>query len=217
VTDKDIESAYGSSINQQKTQNKYAYQSRVNELYYTKLQENSQGVYKGYLLVGQFSRNIELKPQPKDPAYPTNIGNPAAIAADKQYAKDFITNLYNQVQAHKITWDQAAAMEKADPQIGTNMYPSLSHSGPFDTSKYINSSVLVPSSALQQIQKLKSGQTSKPFVVTVTSTVGDDNKTFESYYLVVRMDHSSGGGNATMSFVQELTQAKKKLGYKVYV
>jgi hypothetical protein len=216
VTDNDIEAAYGSSINQQKTQNKYAYQSRVNDLYYAKLQAKNQGVYKGYLLVGQFSRNIELRPQPKDPAYPTNIGNPVAIAADKQYAKDFITNLYDQIQARKITWDQAATMEKADLEIGTNMYPSLSHSGPFDTAKNLNSSVLVPTSAQVQIQKLKAGQTSKPFVVTVVSTVGNENKSFESYYLVVRMDSSSGGGS-TQTFVQEVTQAKKKLGYKVYV
>jgi hypothetical protein len=167
--------------------------------------------------VGQFSRNIALQPQPKDQqSFPTNVGNPAAIAADKQYAKDFITNLYNQIQARKITWDQAAVMEKADPQIGINMYPSLSHSGPFDTSKYINSSLLVPPSALQQIQKLKPGQTSKPFVVTVTSTVGNDNESFDSYFLVVRMDSSNGGGS-NMTFVQELTQAKKKLGYKIYV
>ncbi|HYH36485.1 MAG TPA: hypothetical protein VD706_03230, partial [Candidatus Saccharimonadales bacterium] len=124
ITDQDIRTAYGSTINQQKTQNLYAYQSRVNDLYYKKLQENNQGIYKGYLLAAHFNRNIELQPQPENQqSFPTNAGNPAAIAADKQYAKDFITNLYNQVKARKITWDQAAQMERADPQIGLNMYP----------------------------------------------------------------------------------------------
>lgn len=214
VTDKDIQDAYGSSIDQQKTQNKYAYQSRVNDLYYEKLQNDNQGVYKGYLLVAHFSRNIALQPQGQETLQHTNVGNPKAIAEDKKYAKDFITNLYNKIKAHQITWDQAAAMEKADPRIGTNMY-SLTHSGPFDTSKFTNSLILAPS-ALQQVRKLKNGQISKPFVVTVTTTVGSSNDSFESYYLVVRMDHSSGGGS-DVNFLQEIDQAKQKLEYKVYV
>ncbi|HYH36430.1 MAG TPA: hypothetical protein VD706_02945, partial [Candidatus Saccharimonadales bacterium] len=68
----------------------------------------------------------------------------------------------------------------------------------------------------QEIQKLKPGQTSKPFVVSVTTTVGSSNKHFESYFLVVRMDSATGGGK-NRSFLQEMTQAKQKFGYKIYV
>lgn len=213
VTDKDIQIAYGSSIQRQKNENKYAYQFQVNELYYNKLQNYTQGVYKGYLLVAHFSRNIALQPQAQS-SFPTNDGNQAAIDADKKYAKDFITKLYNQIESHKITWDQAAQMEKADPRIGTNMY-SLTHSGPFDTSKATNS-LLVPYSAMQQINKLKAGQTSRPFAVTVTTTVGSSNDSFESYFLVVRLDSKYGGGSY-MSTLQKIDQAKDKLGYKIYV
>lgn len=211
VSDQDLVAAYGPVINTLKKDNQYSYQLQVNQLYFDKLQTYNQGVYKGYLLVAHFSRNIVLQP---DASGDTNT-DPAAVAADKKYAQDFITNLYNQINAGKITWDQAAQMQQADPIIGLRMYPSLSQSGPFDTSK-APVSLFTPSSAQQQLRTMKPGQTSKPFVVKVTNTVGNKNQTFESYFLVVKMD-SSSGGKSSANFQQELQQAKKQFGYKVNV
>jgi hypothetical protein len=213
VSDKDLQTAYGPVIETLKKNNEYSYQLQVNQLYFDKLQTYNQGVYKGYLLVGHFSRNIVLQP---DSASGQVIStNSAAVAADKKYAQDFLTNLYNQIKAGKITWDQATQMEKDDPTIGTNMYPSLSHSGPFDASK-APISLFTPASAQEQLSKIKAGQISKPFVVSVTDSVGTDGQTFESYFLVVKMD-STAGGKSGVGFQEELQQAKQRLGYKINV
>jgi len=213
VSDKDLQTAYGPVIEMLKKNNEYSYQLQVNQLYFDKLQTYNQGVYKGYLLVGHFSRNIVLQP---DAAAGQVISTDSpAVAADKKYAQDFLTNLYNQIKAGRITWDQAAAIEKADPTLGENMYSSLSHSGPFDASR-APISLFAPASAQEQLSKLKKGQISKPFVVSVTNSVGTDGQTFESYFLVVRMD-STAGGKSGVGFQEELQQAKQRLGYKVNV
>jgi hypothetical protein len=213
VTDQDIQTAYGTTINLLKEDNKYSYQLQVNQLYFDRLQTYNQGVYKGYLLVGHFSRNIVLQPDASGQIAATDT---ASVAADKKYAQDFITNLYKQIRTGKITWDQAAAMEKADPTLGQGMYSSLSHSGPFNTSE-APVPLFAPASAQQQLRQIKPGQTSKPFAVSVTNSVGaNSDQTFESYFLVVRMD-SSAGGKSDVGFQQQLQQAKQRLGYKVNV
>lgn len=211
VTDEDLVATYGPVINTLKKNNQYSYQLQVNQLYFDKLQTYNQGIYKGYLLVAHFSRNIVLQP---DASGDTNTDQ-AAVAADKKYAQDFITNLYNQIKAGKITWDQAAQMQQADPILGLRMYGTLSQSGPFDTSR-APVSLFTPPSAQQQLRNIKPGQISKPFVVKVTNTVGNKNQSFESYFLVVKMD-SSSGGQSSANFQQELQQAKKQFGYKVNV
>lgn len=213
VSDQDLQTAYGPVIETLKKNNGYSYQLQVNQLYFDKLQTYNQGVYKGYLLVGHFSRNIVLQPDASGQIAATDS---AAVAADKKYAQDFLTNLYKQIKAGKVTWDQAAAMEKADSTLGQGMYSSLSHSGPFDTSK-APVPLFAPDSAQQKLRQIKPGQTSKPFVVSVTNSVGmNSDQTFESYFLVVRMD-SSAGGNNDLNFQQQLQQAKQRLGYKVNV
>lgn len=213
VSDKDLQTAYGPVIETLKKNNEYSYQLQVNQLYFDKLQTYNQGVYKGYLLVGHFSRNVVLQPDASGQIPATDS---AAVAADKKYAQDFLMNLYKQIKAGKITWDQAAAIEKADPTLGQSMYSSLSHSGAFDTSK-APVPLFAPVSAQQQLRQIKPGQTSKPFVVSVTNSVGlNSDQTFESYFLVVRMD-SSAGGKTDLNFQQQLQQTKQRLGYKVNV
>src|SRR5262249_40624548 len=137
VTDQDIQAQYGPTTNlsKEKKDDPYSYQAQVNSAYFDKLQHQYDGEYKGFLLVTQFSRYIPARPV--TPALKTAIpqmGDQLAIDADKQYAQDLINNLYKQIQSGKITWEQAAQMEKNDPRVGTTIYPALSHSGPFDTS-----------------------------------------------------------------------------------
>lgn len=210
VTVQDVKDAYGASIEQESNKNPYSYQLQVNQLYFDKLQEYNQGVYKGNLLVAQFSRNIILSPTTTP-----NLNN-SALIADKAYAKNFITNLYNQVKAGELSWDQAANIERQDPKLGESVYPTLSHSGPFDTS--VNPVALfTPASAREQLRKLKPGEISQPFAVSVMNSVNiNDKQPFESYYLVVEVS-SSAGGKAKTDFQQELTAAKKQFGYKVNV
>lgn len=217
VTDKDVEAVSGLSaagLSSLKTMSKYSYQAQVNSAYSNKLSNQYQGVYKGYVLVAHFSRYIPDQPvTPQLHAAIPQMGDAGAIASDKKYAQDFINNLYDQIKAHKITWDQAAQMEINDPTIGTNMYPALSHSGPFDTAKAEQPLFIAPS-AQAKVSTLKDGQVTKPFVVSVYNPSTGQN--FESYFLVVRMD-STSGGHATGSFSQYLTQSKKRLDYKVNV
>lgn len=221
ISDQDISAAYGPNITKQKTSNKYAYQNKVNQLYFNKLAAYNQGIYKGNLLVAHFSRNIPYDSPllAEQKANDPSIGNQADVAADKKYAQKFITNLYDQLQAGKITWSQAVQAEHNDPVVGEKAYASLSHSGAFDTSSTSvqRNGLLGAASIRQQISNIKPGQTSKPFAVRVSNSINPKSKaTAESYFLIVKMD-SSAGGHSNVNFEQELDQAKQQLGYKVYV
>lgn len=201
----------------QKT-NPFGYQTCVNQLYFTKLGDKNEGIYKGKALIANFSRYIPY-PSPlleKEKALNPKIGDSAAIAADKAYAKAFITNLYNQIKSGKISFDQAIQMEHNDPQVGVKAYPSLAHSGTFN-GRISQDSLISADSIRQKIANMKPGETTKPFaVVSGGSEPLAGDPTGETYFLVVKMDQVSGGHGKT-SFDQELQQAKKKLGYKVNV
>lgn len=214
VTQADINAAGCPS---QKT-NPFGYQTCVNQLYFTKLGNNNEGIYKGKALITNFSRYIPY-PSPlleQEKALNPKIGDSAAIAADKAYAKAFITDLYNQIMSGKITFDQAIQMEHADPQVGEQAYPSLAHSGSFDG--LISQDNLISANSIRQkITSMKPGEITKPFAVVSGGSkplAGDSSG--ETYFLVVDMEQISGGHGKT-SFDQELQQAKKKLGYKVNV
>lgn len=197
----------------------YARQLQINQLYFNRLQTQNEGLYKGELIVANFSRYVAYQSPllSEQKAMDSNIGNPAAIAADKQYAQSFITNLYNEIHAGKITFSQAEQIEQNDPRVGEAVYPTLPHSGAFDTSdpNQIRNGLIQTASIKQQVHDIKSGATSKPFVVKVPNSTTNDS-TAESYFLIARMN-SSSGGNSNMSFSQELAQAKKQYGYKVNV
>ena len=158
VTNKDVEAVIGSNAAQLKTTNPYSYQLNVNQLYFDRLQAYNRGIYKGKLLVAHFSRFIEARPDPNrnKAAFP-QFGDPTAIAKDKKYAQDFITKLYDQLQAGKITWSQAIQAEHSDPILGENGYPALSHSGSFDTSQQ-QEPLFVATSALGQVPQDKAGR-----------------------------------------------------------
>ncbi len=220
VTDQDLVSLYGPDISKQKNSNPYAYQSNVNIVYFDKLSAYNAGYYKGELLVANFSSNIAFDSPILDLQKATNplIGNAEAVAKDKKYAKDFITKLYNQVKSGQITFDQAIQKEHNDPQVGLKAYPTLPHSGPFDTSNVGlgGTALILPESIKPRISKMKAGQLSSPFPVTVNNSLKNKNIKTESYYLVVRMD-SNLGGHSGLTYDQYLAQSKKDLGYKVYV
>jgi hypothetical protein len=219
VIDKDVAAQYP-DINYQKAHNKYAYQSNVNTVYFNKLAAYNSGLYQGKLLVANFSRHIAFQSPFLDIQEATDplLGNPAAVAADKQYAHDFITKLYNQVKTHQITFDQAIQMEHNDPQVGLKAYQTLSHSGPFNTSNvYLGATGLImPKSIQSKINNMKAGQLSAPFVVRVSNSLRDKNVTTDSYYLVVQMD-STKSSHSGLTVNQYFAQAKKRLGYMIYV
>ncbi|HEX5797508.1 MAG TPA: hypothetical protein VFX86_03910 [Candidatus Saccharimonadales bacterium] len=215
VTDKELAASYDKDTLKQKTDYKYAYQNKLNQLYLSKLQAHNNGVYKGKMLVANFSNHVAYEPAlPEDKERDPLLGDPKAIAKDKKYAKDFITDLYNKITSGEITFDQAIKMEHADPRLGKEAYTSLSHSGSFDTSLRPQP-VFNVASIRQKINNIKAGEITKPFVVRVSNSLEGDS-TAESYYLVVKMDQTSGSYTG-MDFTQYLDQAKQRLGYKVYV
>jgi len=216
VTEKDLVAQYGNATKQQKSSNKYIYQNKENQLYLQKIQVYNYGIYKGKYLIGNFSRHVEFQPVlPEDKIHDPNLGKPAAIAKDKAYAQDFLTQLYDQIKSGKITFDQAIQKERNNPKIGVKAYPSLPHSGPFDTSSGPNYAVLKPTSTRQKINDIKEGEITAPFVVRVGNSL-EGNSTAESYFLVVDMEKSSHS-YTDIYFTQYLEQAKQKFGYKVYV
>ncbi|HET7673141.1 MAG TPA: hypothetical protein VFK11_01350, partial [Candidatus Saccharimonadales bacterium] len=166
-------------------------------------------------LITNFSRYIKFEQSlPEDDGGSSKFGNPKAIAKDKKYAKDLINQLYNQINSGEITFEQAIQIENNDPVLGKNVYQSLPHSGSFDTTKDLNGT-LWASSIRQKINDLKAGETTKPFVVRVANST-DARTTVESYFLVVRMDETSGSYSG-MDFKDYLEQSQKRLGYKIYV
>ena len=216
VTDKELSAQYGKSTLKQKTTFKYAYQNKLNQAYFAELQAHSNGIYKGKMLVANFSRHIQFYPTlPEDKTNDPKLGNPNAIAKDKKYAQDFITKLYDEINSGKITFDQAIQAEHNDPKVGMVAYPSLAHSGSFDTT-HLPNPVLYVSSIRQKVNGIKAGEITKPFAVRVKTSWGEKSKTAESYFLVIKMDETSGSASG-VDFSQYLEQAKKRLNYHVYV
>jgi hypothetical protein len=211
VSSQDRDVAYGKDINTQKNHQKFYYQRKINELYFRKLAAFNKGIYKGEYLIANFGRNVSY-PSPllaEDEAANPNLGNLSAIAADKKYANNFITKLYNQITNHKMSFDQAIKAEHKDPEVGVEAYPTQPHSGSFDTSNGYGS-FLTANLTYKKLRITKQGTMTKPFVPS-----NADNGTIGSYYLVIRMDESRGGSN--VSFDQSLKQAKQKYGYKINV
>ncbi|HEX5456538.1 MAG TPA: hypothetical protein VFW77_04190 [Candidatus Saccharimonadales bacterium] len=216
VTDKELADKYGKETLPQKTEFKYAYQNKLNQLYFSKLSAYNDGVYKGKFLIANFSQHIQVYPTlPEDRMHDPKLGNAAAIAADKKYAEDFITDLYNKITSGKITFDQAIKLEHNDPRVGLKAYPELEHSGSFDTT-YTPRQIINNPSIREKINSIKAGETTKPFVVRVSNSLADPKSTVESYFLVVHMDQTSGSYTGT-DFGQYLKQAKERLDYKIFV
>jgi hypothetical protein len=216
VSDKELTKQYGKSALKQKTTFKYAYQNKLNQVYFAKLQAHSNGIYKGKMLVANFSRHIQTFPSlPEDKMKDPQLGNPAAIAKDKKYAKDFISDLYNKITSGQINFDQGIQLEHNDPKLGLRTYPSLSHSGSFDTTQAPSGVLNVPS-ILEKINSIMAGDTTKPFPVRVGISWTDKSKTAESYFLVIKMDETSGSYTG-QDFGQYLNQAKQRLAYKINV
>jgi hypothetical protein len=220
ITNQDLVAEYGPSISKQKADNPYIYQKNVNTVYFDNLSAYNTGLYKGKVLVANFSRHIAFQSPFLDIQSATDslLGNPVAIAADKQYAKDFITQLYNQIKSGKITFDQAIQKEHDNPEVGLKAYGSLSHSGPFNTAdvNLPGTSLIAPISIQRKIKNMKSGEMSAPFPVAVSNSLYNRDITTDSYYVVVRMD-SMAGGHSKLTYDQYLAQAKKQLGYKINV
>lgn len=220
VTDSDVTAKFGSMVVEQKNSNKYVYQSDLNSVYFDKLAAYNTGLYQGQLIVANFSRHIAFQSpflgiqKASDPL----MGNTQAIAQDRQYADNFISNLYSQIKSHQITFDQAIQKEHDDPQLGTQAYQTLPHSGPFNTSNVFlpATTLILPDSIRSRVHNMKAGQISTSFVVSVNNSLTKKNIKTDSYYLIVKMD-STKGGNSNMTYVQYLAESKQKLGYKVYV
>lgn len=217
VSDQEITEQLGTDIKNKYIGNNYGLQYQVNELYMAKLVAHNEGAYKGRYLVAHFSRYIAYDSPllAEDKATNPKIGDEPAIAQDKEHAKDLIDNLYNRIKSGELSFEEAAKIEKKDPVVGEKAYPSLSHSGSFDTSINPNGLVVVDSSR-PILNQMNAGDTSEPFVVRVSNSSSDKNKTAESYFLVVQLDEKSGGGSNT-DFGQYIEEAKERLGYKIYV
>lgn len=213
VSDEELTTEYGKDVLKQKDENKFAYQNKLNELYFTKLAADNRGVYKGKMLVTHFSRFVPFEPMDKPRG--SLIGNPKAIARDKKYAKDLIDRLHSDIRSGKITFDEAMKIERNDHVVGLKGYPTLSHSGTFDNSSTTDGLIKLPS-VQEEIRNISPGEMSEPFVVRVGNSLENDS-TAESYFLLIQLGEAFGGNKANIDFGQYLDEAKKRLEYEVYV
>lgn len=198
----------------------YGYQNCVNQLYFTELASNNEGVYQGEAIIANFGRYIPYQ-SPLLAEYKKRspkVGDPAAIAADRAYAQNFITGLYDQIKAGKISFDQAIQAEHNNPVLGahTTAYLSQPHSTAFD-GPLSQISLLSAPTIRDKLTSMKAGELSEPFAVAVSNSATDPKSTVESYFLLVKMDQVPGGKSTDMTFQQELAKDKKQLGYKINV
>lgn len=218
VSNKDVVAQYP-NVNA-KTTTKYLRQSEINNVYYSKLSAYNAGYYKGDVLVANFSRYIPFQSSLLEQQKSENplIGNQQAINADKNYARKFIGNLYNQLVDHNITFNEAIQVERNDPRVGVKAYPELPHSGPFDTSNVFlgGTNLIGPQSAQPELAKIKQGQLSKPFAVSVRNSLTDSSVTAPAYYLIIQMDYSRSS-HSGLPFDQWFAKEKKQYDYKVNV
>ena len=215
VNDKELQAQYGKITKKQKGANKYAYQNKLNQLYFDKLQAYNRGIYKGKFLIAHFSRFVPYDSPLlfEDKQIEPRIGNKTSIAKDKKHAENLINRLYDQVQSGKITIEEAAEIERSDPTVGEKAYPTLSHSGPFDTT-FDPNTFMASESVRNQVGDIKTGELTKPIAIKVSSSM-DGDKLAESYFLSVFFDESSGGGDK--SFDDYLNEAKQRLGYVIHI
>jgi hypothetical protein len=215
VSDQEMETEFGKAIQKQKSENKFAYQNKLNQLYFDKLQAHHRGIYKGNYIIAHFSRNVEFHPVlPEDKAKNPNLGNRGAIEKDKKYAENFINRLYKDVKSQKITFDEAVNIERKDQRLGINTYPTLPHSGNFDTSLRGNP-VINLESIKERVQNIHPGDLTEPFVVRTGNSL-DGKSTAEAYFLLIEMEESSAG-EIEGTFDQYLEKAMERLDYAVYV
>jgi hypothetical protein len=216
VSDQEVEKEFGKEIYKQKSENKFAYQNKLNQIYFNKLAASNRGIYKGQFLVAHFSRYIAYdspllqEEKQNDP----DIGNVNLIQRDKKYAEDFINHIYKDIESGKINFQEAIKIEHNDSFVGKKAYPTLSHSGSFDTSSSSHS-FLQSDATEQHINNMKTGEISEPFVVSVSNSINNDS-TAEAYYLIIRLDEASGIKSG-IDFEEYLKQAEERLGYAVYV
>lgn len=216
ISDEDAKIEYP-DIETLKKNDPYAYQNVMNQVFFRKLRAQYNGTYKGKLVVAHFSKNVPYDSPLLERKKSQNpkLGDAAAIAADKKYAQDFITDLYNKVKSGAITFDQAMEAERTHPELGEkSTYITLGHSMSFDGTLRDNN-LLGAATIRKQVERLKPGELTKPFVVRANSSM-NDNSTAESYWLMVQLDAKSGGGQGD-SFDEGLVRDKKELGYKIYV
>lgn len=215
INDKEVVKEFGKKVVKEKDTNRYAYQDKLNKLYLNKLMSYNDGAYAGKLLVTHFSRYVPYKSPLlyEDQQIDPKIGNEAAIAKDKKYAEDLINRLYNDINSGKISMEEAAQIERKDPVVGEKAYPTLSHSGSFDTSIERNS-FLSSEFIRNQLGEIKTGEITRPIVIRVSNS--DDGKsTAESYFLSVQLDKNIN--KTGVDFSQFLDDAKKRLDYAVYL
>lgn len=216
VSEQDIVKAYGKDILNDKKNNKFAYQNKVNQLYFQRLSANNTGIYKGKVLVAHFSRFVPYQSPllAEDKAENPKVGNPQAIAVDKAVALKKIKQWREAIEDKKLTFEQAIAEERKDPEVGEKRYPTSRHSTVFDTA--IQPQRLIGTKSIkEQVDKMKVGELSQPMVARVSNS-DTDSSTAETYFVVVQLDERSGGKTGK-TFQQELSDAKKQLGYKIYV
>ena len=179
-----------------------------------KLEAKFRGFYQGQYIMANFDQHIPFNGNggPDNPAE----GREARIATDRDYATQFINDIYSKLQDKSLIFAQAISNERQDPQIGVTALPTSLHSDVFDTSKLLATNRVMFSrpEILSQISKLQPGQYTKPFIVKINTDLKDPPTTVDGKWMIINLKTSQlPAGKSADVIVKE---QKASLGYRKY-
>lgn len=200
--------------------NNYLKLQVANALYKNKLTEKIKGGYQGQFIIAHFDQNILFSDSSKtsEQAKMSAADLATKVADDRKYATDFINSIYQQLTTNHLSFSNAIALEKKDPRLGSDVLPTVVHSGDFNAvdKTNINNLLATNTQVTAQLDSLKPGQVSKPFIYKVNSSTNNPQQLADGYWIIVRLDTKTTKLAGYDSFDALITAYKKKLNYKTY-
>lgn len=165
--------------------NEWADLVAFNHLLNAYLEENKEGLYKGYSLIFRFGEHIERGPD----FIPSGYGDPKLIAIDRAYAKEKADYYHQQLKDKKLTAGEVLALLKKDPKLG---YLNLTNT---NRSVQFGNSAVKPWDQEVSFDEVKNyvKQQSSPGLseVMIGKTVPDflrNKDSVESFFYIVQLD-----------------------------
>lgn len=167
-----------------------------------KIKDQVLGWREGKYLFARFDRNL---PGEANPNVDKNKYN-----QDKEYARNFIEVIYNDLKNNKITFDQAINKTLADNYLGESVYHTFI-AGFFTKEEFLEKTgVLQNEQIYKKVMETAEGQISNIEVGKVLTLEGEK----EGFYFIVKVEKI--GGNEALSWEEWLSGKKKEYNVKVY-
>lgn len=144
----------------------------------------------------------------------------ALLKADRDYATNFINDVYAKLKAGSITFEQGMQMQLQDKVIGENALPTAIQSQAFGVKQASNGEYVDPISGnpqvKSQIEKLKAGEISEPFILKVPPGMVPTNDLVDGIWMIVKVDSINSKLPKFDSLAAAWASFKKDYKYVIY-